>query len=69
MKKSNAMDCTTAREISIVSTLSRLGHFPDRESEREVWYLSPFRKEAQASFKVNKRINRWYDNREGVGGN
>ena len=51
-----------------VSALARLGHYPIRESEREAWFLSPFRKETQASFKVDKRINRWYDHGEGIGG-
>ncbi len=32
-------------------------------------FLSPFRSETQASFKVSKTKNRWYDHGEGIGGN
>lgn len=63
------MDCKRARTLCLVQTLARAGHFPVRESEKEAWYLSPFRSETQASFKVNKKINRWYDHGEGIGGN
>ena len=38
-------------------------------TEKETWFLSPFRSETQASFKVSKTKNRWYDHGEGVGGN
>ncbi|PKQ45224.1 toprim domain-containing protein, partial [Confluentibacter flavum] len=33
------------------------------------WFLSPFRSETQASFKVSRTKNRWYDHGEGIGGN
>jgi DNA primase len=46
-----------------------LKHFPIRESEKEAWFLSPLRSETQASFKVNKILNRWYDHAAGFGGN
>jgi len=46
-----------------------LEHFPKKESEKEAWFLSPFRSETQASFKVNKIRNRWYDHGKGIGGN
>src|SRR5690606_38847582 len=36
---------------------------------KEAWFLSPFRSETQASFKVSKIKNRWYDHGEGIGGN
>ncbi|MCB0458954.1 MAG: DNA primase, partial [Flavobacteriaceae bacterium] len=35
----------------------------------EAWFLSPFRSESQASFKVSKTKNRWYDHGTGIGGN
>lgn len=46
-----------------------MGHFPSKESEKEAWFPSPFRSETQASFKVSKTLNRWYDHGEGIGGN
>lgn len=71
MKTANntKLDCVTARDISIVQTLARLGCFPSRESEKENWYNSPFRSETKPSFKVDRRLNRWYDHGEGIGGN
>lgn len=67
--KKERMDCERARTLCLIVTLARAGHFPVRETEKEAWYLSPFRSETQASFKVNKKINRWYDHGEGIGGN
>jgi len=67
--KKERIDCERARTLCLIATLARAGHFPVRETEKEAWYLSPFRSETQASFKVNKKINRWYDHGEGIGGN
>jgi len=55
------MDCEKARNIDIVSTLAKLGHFPVRKTEKEAWFLSPFRTETQASFKVSLKKNYWID--------
>tara|TARA_R110002033_G_scaffold145783_1_gene183388 strand:+ start:2304 stop:3152 length:849 start_codon:yes stop_codon:yes gene_type:complete len=63
------INCETARNFSVVKTLGKLGHFPKKTTEKEAWFLSPFRSETQASFKVSKIKNRWYDHGEGVGGN
>ncbi|MFH4968299.1 toprim domain-containing protein [Gaetbulibacter sp. M240] len=67
--KNHKLNCEKARDISIVETLKRSGHFPIREAEKEAWFLSPFRSETQASFKVDKQLNRWYDHGAGKGGN
>ena len=71
MKKEriNGLSCESARNVCIVATMAKLGHFPTRTTEKEAWFLSPFRPETQASFKVSKKLNRWYDHGEGVGGN
>ena len=63
------INCKRARNISIIETLARLGHFPVKESEKEAWFLSVLRSETQASFKVSKALNRWYDHGAGFGGN
>lgn len=55
------MDCEKARNIDIVSTLAKSGHFPVRKTEKEAWFLSPFRTETQASFKVSLKKNYWID--------
>lgn len=63
------INCESARAFPIEKALAKLGHFPQRTSEKEAWFLSPFRSETQASFKVSKTRNQWYDHGEGVGGN
>ena len=67
--KNKKLNCETARRFSITKVLEKLGQFPCRESEKEAWFLSPFRSETQASFKVSKTRNRWYDHGIGKGGN
>mgnify|MGYP006397206571 FL=1 len=59
--KEKRLDCEKARNIDIVSTLANLGHFPVRKTEKEAWFLSPLRKETQASFKVSLKQNYWID--------
>lgn len=63
------MGCKRARNICIVKTLAKLGHFPTRTTGKEAWFLSPLRSETQASFKVSLKLNRWYDHGLGKGGN
>ncbi len=58
----------SARNICIVKTLAKLGHFPTRKSEKEAWFLSPLRSETQASFNVSLLKNVWYDFGIGKGG-
>jgi DNA primase len=57
-----------ARNICIVKTLAKLGHFPSRATEKEAWFLSPLRSETQASFSVSLNKNLWYDFGIGKGG-
>ena len=68
-ERTNSLSCERARNVCIVTTLAKLGHFPTKSTEKEAWFLSPFRSETQASFKVSKKLNRWYDHGEGKGGN
>ena len=67
--KTGRLSCEKARNICIVKSLAKLGHFPSRTTEKEAWFLSPLRSETQASFKVSKQLNRWYDFGIGEGGN
>jgi hypothetical protein len=58
------------RELDLVDYLASLGYQPEYiKKDRDYWYLSPFRLEGEASFKVNRDINRWYDHGLGKGGN
>lgn len=68
-KKTFRTRCETARDFPIEKALAKLGHFPTRTSVKEAWFLSPFRSETQASFKVSRLLNRWYDHGAGKGGN
>ena len=63
------MNSTQAKEISIEKVLQNLGCEPLKSNENESWYLSPFRVEKTASFKLNRKINRWFDHGEQKGGN
>ncbi len=68
-ERTHKLSCERARAFPIERALAKLGHFPARTTDKEAWYLSPFRPEAQASFKVSKKLNRWYDHGAGIGGN
>ncbi len=69
LMKKQKINCERARNISVMEILARLGHFPIKESDKEAWFLSILRSETQASFKVSKELNRWYDHAAGFGGN
>ena len=56
------------KTIKLSSILDQIGAYKIRTSNHEVWYLSPFRKEQTASFKVDLRKNVFYDFGEGFGG-
>ncbi|MCB1810000.1 MAG: DNA primase, partial [Candidatus Competibacteraceae bacterium] len=49
--------------------LAALGFKPVKEDKGELWYLSPFRQETDASFKITRDGKAWYDHGEGAGGN
>jgi hypothetical protein len=57
------------KQIDIVNYLEKLGHQPQKIRNNDYWYLSPLRDETQPSFKVNRKLNAWYDHGIGKGGN
>ena len=57
------------RDMDLVNYLASLGHEPHRIRGNDFWYHSPLRQERVPSFKVNRRMNRWYDFGLGQGGN
>ncbi len=67
--KVNATTCAQAKQIDMVEYLSKLGYSPSKIRNNDYWYLSPLRDEKTPSFKVNKRLNAWYDHGIGKGGN
>ena len=56
------------KRIDMVEYLEKLGYKPEKIKNNDYWYLSPLREEKTASFKVNRRINRWFDFGIGEGG-
>ena len=63
------MNCTQFNKISVEDILQSLGHFPTKQNEKDAWFINPFSKENNASFKINKNLNYWYLFSEGIGGN
>ncbi|NVM66698.1 hypothetical protein FHW88_005016 [Mucilaginibacter sp. SG538B] len=64
------MSLDQIRALDIVAWLAGLGFEPEVVKKGyEYWYRSPLREEADASFKVNQRLNRWYDFGLAAGGN
>lgn len=60
----------TIRKLDMVAWLASLGYEPASiKKGYEYWYLSPLREESTASFKVNQRLNAWYDFGLMLGGN
>lgn len=63
------MTTQEAKKIRIADYLQSLGYSPVKQQGKSLWYKSPFREEAEASFKVNAELNQWYDFGTGKGGN
>ena len=63
------MNCDEANQIDLVDYLYSLGYQPEKIKNHDYWYLSPLREEKEASFKVNRKKNVWYDHGLGKGGN
>jgi hypothetical protein len=64
-----AFSVKEAKQFDLVAFLSHLGHHPQRIKGQDYWYLSPLRQEKTASFKVNRKLNVWFDFGAGQGGN
>lgn len=62
------LTCEDAREVDLVDYLFALGFQPQKIRGNDYWYLSPLREEKEASFKVNRKLNVWYDHGIGKGG-
>jgi hypothetical protein len=62
------MNIEHAKTIHLSLILEKIGFLPQKETDNELWYISPFRNEKTASFHVNKPRNLWYDFGEARGG-
>ncbi|AOW08561.1 toprim domain-containing protein [Flavobacterium gilvum] len=58
-----------AKKIDLTTYLSSLGHQPVEIRNVDYWYRSPLRNEQEPSFKVNQKLNVWFDHGLGKGGN
>ena len=63
------MNIQEIKTIKLQDFLASLGYTPTKQQGNKLWYLSPFRQESHASFKVNTDRNQWYDFGIGKGGN
>lgn len=63
-----ALSFSQAKQIPITEYLSGFGLEPSKVRGNDHWYLSPFRHERSPSFKVNTKLNVWYDHGSGEGG-
>lgn len=62
------MTIAEAKQLRIVDYLASLGYHPQSVTSKQYWYLSPLRDERTPSFKVNDRLNEWYDFGAATGG-
>lgn len=63
-----AVTFSDAKRIPIEDYLSGLGVEPVKIRGNDYWYHSPFRQDHNPSFKVNTKLNVWYDHGVGEGG-
>ncbi len=66
--KKHGLSCEEVKQWDMVNYLSQLGYEPAKVRNTDYWYLSPLRNENTPSFKVNRKLNRWYDHGLGKGG-
>lgn len=69
IRRKQRLSIAEVKEWDIVDYLSRLGFEPAKIRSVDYWYLSPLRDEKTPSFKINRKLNRWYDHGLGSGGN
>lgn len=62
------MNCVEANKIPITGFLQSIGIEPHKVSGNAYWYKSPLRRENTPSFKVDARLNVWFDHGLGQGG-
>jgi hypothetical protein len=68
-KLKSRLSADEARQLDMVDYLAKLGYAASKIRNSDYWYLSPLRKEKTPSFKVNRKLNCWYDHGIGKGGN
>ena len=59
--------CKEVKEVDLVMYLAKLGHHFVKVTRNDYWYFSPLRNEKTPSFKVNRKMNRWFDHGSACG--
>lgn len=67
--RKQGLSISEAKAIDMVDYLSGLGYQPTKIRNADYWYSSPLRVEKTPSFKINRKLNCWYDHGLGKGGN
>jgi hypothetical protein len=62
------MKCEEGNKLDLVEYLFSLGFTPTKIRSDNYWYISPLRDEKEASFKIDRNKNVWYDHGAGKGG-
>ena len=63
------MNIEKAKQIPLELVLQKMNYTPSKTIGFDAWYSSPLHEEKTPSFKVNTKINRWYDHGLQKGGN
>lgn len=63
------MNIQEAKAIRLADYLQSLGYSPVKQQGNSLWYKSPLREESEPSFKINTKLNQWFDFGLGKGGN
>jgi DNA primase len=66
--RKKGLSISEAKAIDMVDYLSGLGYQPTKIRNADYWYCSPLRNEKTPSFKINRKLNCWYDHGIGKGG-
>ncbi len=65
--KTDKLTCEKAKNLEAVSIAKKLGMRKSKQSNNQVWFF--YNNERTASFKIDTRINKWYNFSQGIGGN
>lgn len=66
--QNNPFNIQEAEQIDMFEYLEQLGYKSQKISNNDYWYSSPLREEKEPSFKVNRKLNVWFDHGLGKGG-
>ena len=69
MSNKPSINKSKIKQIPIEKFLSKINVLPVKQDNQGYWYLSPLQAEKTASFKVNPKLNTWYDFGLKQGGN